>query len=131
MSRAIVLLAALLTASCSSAPTAPDAVRGTPFELRAGQTATLPNGLRLSFQAVRSDSRCPIDAICVSAGDAIIAIVLARSGETPESRELHTDRRASTLTTGGLTIALTELQPYPRSNRQTEPGDYVATFLVN
>jgi len=130
MSRAIVLLAALLTTSCSEAPTSPDVVRGTSFQLQAGETAALPSGLKFTFVAVRSDSRCPIDAICVSAGDAVVAITVTRSSGSPESRELHTDPRASTLEAEGLTIALTELQPYPRSGRQTPSGDYVATFVI-
>jgi hypothetical protein len=127
----MVLLAALLTSACSSAPTSPEAVLGTPFELRAGETSALPNGLTLTFHAVRQDSRCPIDAICVSAGDAIVAISVMRATGTREPHDLHTDRRASSLRIDGLTLALTELRPYPRSDRQTQPGEYVATFLIN
>jgi hypothetical protein len=32
---------------------------------------------------------------------------------------------------GGHSITLIALQPFPRSDRQVQPSDYVATFVVN
>ena len=49
-----------------------------PFDLRAGQSAVVPGGLKVTFDRVVSDSRCPIDAICVWAGEAVIALKLSR-----------------------------------------------------
>jgi hypothetical protein len=127
----LVLLAviALPTLACDN-PSGPDAVVGAPFHLKAGETATIPDGARLRFDALRSDSRCPIDAICISAGDAIIAVTLMR-GSGSESRELHTMPAQSQLSYSRYTIKLTELQPYPRSDRPARPDDYVATFVVS
>jgi hypothetical protein len=129
MSRFFALIAALITAACFN-PAAPDAITGKPFELKPGASATLPDGVRITFDSVRADSRCPIDAICVSAGDATVAISLAQSGRAAEARELHTALGRSQISYENYVIRLTELQPYPRSDRQTRPEDYVATFIV-
>jgi hypothetical protein len=128
MVRVIALLAAL-AAGCSS-PTSPDAVLGKPFELKTGATSELPDGSRLTFARVVSDSRCPIDAICVSAGDAEISIQLSPPKGQTESRSLHTQPSGSQISYGSYTIALTELAPYPQASRPTPVTEHIATFLV-
>ena len=119
---------AFLTAGCPN-PTGPDAVVGTPFELKLGAIASLPDGAKLRFDNVRSDSRCPIDAVCVRAGEAIIAVTLMR-GSGNEARELQTVPAQSQFSYSKYVVKLTELQPYPRSNSPTKTEDYVATFIV-
>jgi hypothetical protein len=131
MLRMVVLWTVLATAGCLKGPTAPDAVAGEPFGLRAGAAAVLPNGARLTFERVTADSRCPMDAICVWAGDATVAISLSRSGTAAESRELHTQPSGSQISYADYTIALTSLSPYPRASQDIRPNDYLATFVVN
>jgi len=128
--RRVVLLVACLSAGCFNNPASPDAVAGKPFELKIGATATLVNGARLRFDEVRADSRCPIDANCVRAGEATVAISVARPGSAFETRELRTDAPASQISYGNYVIRITQLQPYPRSDRPATPSDYVATFIV-
>jgi hypothetical protein len=124
----LIAFAAVCIAGCSNA-TGPDAVVGMPFQLKAGESATLPENAGLRFDTVRNDSRCPIDAICISAGDATIAVTLMRNGGN-EARELHTTPPQSQFSYGTYVVKLTELQPYPRSDRQARPADYTATFIV-
>ena len=128
MSRTFVAIATLALAACFNL-TGPDATVGTPFELKLGAIASLPDSVKLRFDNVRSDSRCPIDAICVRAGEAIIAVTLMR-GTGNEAKELQTVPAQSQFSYSKYVVKLTELQPYPRSNRQTKPEDYVATFVV-
>ena len=124
----VVLL--LMIAGCAS-PTRPDRVpKNEPFDLRIGETALTTDDVRIRFDTVRSDSRCPMDAICVRAGEAVIALTVSRRGEIPVGRELDTTPARSTTTFLNFTITLSSLQPYPRSDRQIRPGDYVATFVV-
>ena len=130
MFRLAVVLLAIAVSACGNNPAGPDAGVGLPFQLKAGESASIPDSTRLRFDTVRSDSRCPIDAICISAGDAVIAVTLMRSRST-ESRELHTMPPQSQLSYSNYVIRLTELQPYPRSDRPARPEDYVATFVVN
>jgi hypothetical protein len=129
--RVVLVVVAIVVASCGRGPTSPGTVAGTPFELKTGATAMLPDGTRLTFGGVLSDSRCPIDAICISAGDAAISVSFVSRDGTDAVRELHTQRSGSQISYGTYTIALTELQPYPRSTGPTNPADYVATFVVS
>ena len=121
----------LLVAGCSGSPTQPDRVTADrPFELAPGRSAVLRDGLRLRFDAVRSDSRCPMDALCVRAGEAVIAVTMTAAGEAAASRELETMPPRTQATYSRFTITLVDLQPYPRSDRPIRPEAYVATFSV-
>jgi hypothetical protein len=121
----------LLLAGCAS-PTQPDRVpRGEPFDLRIGESALTTDDVGIKFDTVRSDSRCPMDAICVRAGEAVIALTISRVGEIPAGRELDTTPARSSATFQNVLITLRELQPYPRSDRQLRLEDYVATFVVS
>lgn len=128
MPRVIALLFAVTAAACFD-PTGPDAVLGTPFQLKRGEIAALPDDVRMRFDTVKADSRCPIDAVCITAGDATVALTLLKSGGT-EARELHTMPAQSQFSYSKYTVRLTELQPYPRASQPTKPEDYVGTFVV-
>ena len=125
----LVLLATVLVAGCLS-PTSPDAVAGKPFDLKVGATATMDDGLRLKFDRVSADSRCPIDVQCVRAGEAILSVSLVSANGTPETREMRTDASGSQISYGNHTIRLAALAPAPRSTQEIRPQDYVATFVV-
>ena len=128
-----VCAAALLTTlvACNGSPTQPDRVpTGRPFDLRVGDSALTTDDVRIRFDTVRSDSRCPMDALCVRAGEAVIALTVGRVGEVPVGRELDTTPARSSASFENFTITLSSLQPYPRSDRQIQPGDYSGTFVV-
>lgn len=80
----------LLTAGCSgNSPTQPSPPPfGEPFELRAGQNVVLDDGVRVSFLNVHADSRCPIDAICVREGDAVVVVALTDQSVLPGEQSL-------------------------------------------
>ena len=130
MARIIVLVPALIVAACVNSPTGPDAVVGRPFDLKAGAVSVLPDGARLRFERVQSDSRCPMDALCVWAGDATISVTLNPANGPTESREMHIQATGSQISYASYTITLTALAPYPRSSQEIRAADYVATFAV-
>ena len=130
MARIIVLVPALIVAACVNSPTGPDAVVGRPFDLKAGAVSVLPDGARLRFERVQSDSRCPMDALCVWAGDATISVTLNPARGATESREMHTQPTGSQISYANYTITLTALAPYPRSSQEIRAVDYIATFVV-
>ena len=124
------LLMLLLVAGCAG-PTQPDRVpKNEPFDLRIGESALTTDDIRIKFDTVRSDSRCPSDVNCVRAGEAVIALTLSKEGEISVGRELDTTPARSSTTFLNFTITLSQLQPYPRSDRSIQPGDYIATFIV-
>ena len=125
------MLLAALSAGCAGSPSQP----GEPpprqsVELRAGSSATLEGGLTIAFDRVTSDSRCPMNALCVWAGDAIVAVSLSQGHGAPAARELHTDARTSETSYLAYSIKLLALSPYPQTDREIRPGDYVATLQV-
>jgi hypothetical protein len=120
----------LLLAGCTS-PTQPDRVlNGEPFDLRSGESALTTDDVRITFNTVRSDSRCPTGVNCIRAGEAVIAVTVSRGGEIA-GRELEFTPARSSTTFANFTITLTQLQPHPRSDREIRSGDYVATFVVS
>jgi hypothetical protein len=129
--RAFCIVAVLAACACSGSPTQPDRVpAGRPFELRVGDSALTTDNLRIRFDTVRSDSRCPMDALCVRAGEAVIGVTLSLAGEAAIGRELQTVPDKSQTTYTRFTITLSSLAPYPRSGHQILLHDYIATFVV-
>jgi hypothetical protein len=127
-----ISLGAAVGFGCGGSTTVPGELPlGQSFELQPGTSATLQGGLEVAFDAVRSDSRCPMDALCVWAGEGIVAVRLSQSGSDQAERELKTAPSGSEATYGSYSITLITLQPYPRSDRAIQPNDYVATFTVN
>jgi hypothetical protein len=117
--------------ACVDHPTGPSEVPfGQSFELHPGTSAILSDGLKVTFDGVRADSRCPMDALCVWAGDATVAVRLSQPPATQAERALHTDLTGSEAQYLSYVIKLVALAPYPRSDRQIRPVDYVATLTV-
>ena len=128
----IACLVLVLVAGCASNPTRPsEVVLGQSFELRAGRSARLADGLEIRFDSVRSDSRCPIDVVCVTAGDATVAISVTPAAGGRVERELHTQPAGAETVVNDYRIRLVSLAPSPRSNRQIPADDYVATLTVS
>ena len=65
-------------------PSAPgDVPYGERFDLKVGESARVgDDSVGVTFEAVRSDSRCPIDAICLHSGDAVVALRFTVGGKT-------------------------------------------------
>ncbi len=129
MRRVAALVVPVLLLAC---PTSPSEVKfNAPFTLAPGQSADV-EGLRVTFDRVASDSRCPIDVTCVWEGDAVVVVSLRASGREPASVELHTSGRfAQDASYGDYRIRLAGLEPVARSDRPIAPSDYRATFVVS
>ena len=112
---------------CDESPTGPSLSEE--FTLAPGEAVVIAEaGVRVRFDRVEGDSRCPADAVCVQGGDAVVQIaVIERAAEWPYA--LHTGNMAP-VNHAALTIELVELQPYPFSSRTIEPGEYRATLRV-
>jgi predicted small lipoprotein YifL len=98
--------------------------------LAPGQTEAISEaGIRLRFEGVSGDSRCPADAFCVQGGDALVHVEVLPSDGGQQAYVLHTGDMRPVMH-GDLTIALVQLSPYPFSSRTIEPADYRATLRV-
>jgi hypothetical protein len=123
--------------ACDSSPSGPEGpvVRtGEPFELRAGESASIEGAdLTVTFLGVTGDSRCPLNVACVWAGDASVKIRLRKAGLADAEAELHSngDQGPQEVTHDGYRIAFRKLEPYPRDGVTITPRDYVLTLLAS
>ena len=129
-----ILLASLVIGACASSngfPTevvysqseAADSVR-----IRVTQTVIV-EGVKVRFSAVESDSRCPMDVVCVWEGDAVANFVVEQNCncDTPSFElKLHTTLEPKSGTAHGFKVELLQLQPYPRASSPTKRDAYYA-----
>jgi uncharacterized lipoprotein NlpE involved in copper resistance len=96
------------------------------FGLGGGQDAVITGeNLRLHFDEVLEDSRCPAQVECVWSGQARIAIIVQDTENTPKTLTFNTnpapDQNAQTAQVGEYEITLLSLEPNPQT-----PEDAVA-----
>ena len=101
---------------------------GRAFEMKIGETFAVGD-LRLTFQRVENESRCPIDAICVWAGDAEIALRIEQGSQAAVAA-LHTHLEPKQTIWNGYTIQFVSLAPSPSAASPTDPAQYRAQLLV-
>jgi hypothetical protein len=105
------------------------------FPLGGGQEATINGeGLRVRFNEVLEDSRCPKRVECVWTGQARIAVRVNDHGD-PSTVEFNTNpapgQNMQLVRVGEHTVALWSLDPYPDDIDQSIAlEDYRATLLV-
>ncbi|MSR86386.1 hypothetical protein EXS74_03245 [Candidatus Woesearchaeota archaeon] len=148
-----VLLFLLLTMSACSTPTSNVSVE-IPFEMKVGETASI-EGHEFTFLEVRSDSRCPIEAVCIWEGEATIVLdpveednlVFTEVSLSTKSTEAYTylfqENTNNTLCSGeevcpitsqpytlGYLIQLNSLSPLRSVEKEIDPLEYVATLTI-
>jgi hypothetical protein len=107
------------------------------FALGGGQDAVITGeNLRLHFDEVLEDSRCPAQVECVWTGQARIAVVVHAAASTPITVAFNTNpapgQNAQTAQVGEYEIRLLSLEPYPQTPE--DPIDleqYRATLEVS
>ena len=103
-----------------------------PFKLAAGRSATIEGEqLQVGFDRVVSDSRCPKDAQCITAGEAIVRVWLLKAPGARENRELRTTPTETSAAYSTYRINLVALDPVPATSRAIRPSEYVATLTVS
>ncbi len=122
---AIVALAALAcgrgeeSAAPATAHTFSDVV------LAPGQTVT-PAGtnLQVRFDRVESDSRCPIDVICVWAGEAALDLQLTVGDSTAAVQLRSSGGPGARVIFEGYELSVRGLDPAPHTQRPIDPRSY-------
>ena len=127
-------------ATTADVGTAPPEVQQVPgdAQLHVGETASLENGaLQVTMVQVVEDSRCPMDAMCVWMGRAMVGLHVVLDGvdrgdvnvtlypgsQTQPSPDLDA-------TVDRYVISLADLQPYPAASRPQPLDQRVATIRV-
>ncbi|MCC6319064.1 MAG: hypothetical protein IT361_15395 [Gemmatimonadaceae bacterium] len=140
--RASVVLLLALSSACSHQSPEPTATAEYSL-LQAGDSVPLPLGREVQvgevlmvLSDVPSESRCPANAICVWAGDAVAAITVHppcfRQGcKAPSTNlALHTHLEPRAGQAWGHTVRLVALTPYPIDGQPREKSRYTAWVRV-
>jgi hypothetical protein len=118
-----------------SGPSAPQTVDRT-FILAPGEAASVNDGaLQLTFRSVVKDERCGAAAICVAGAilDAVIEFdVVQRNNGFEQRSKTQLSSSTSRTTTGGYTVSLEGLTPYPirQAADEIKPEDYRVTIRI-
>ena len=100
------------------------------FLLAPGETARLPEGtLRVRFDEVTEDSRCPRDVACPWQGRALVALTVHTEAGAEQVR-LEVTAPARSETIGRYKVELLSLFPEPVSTRPIPPNEYRINLRV-
>lgn len=106
----LILLLTLLS-------TAVDARAPSTLELKANQERTIPgSSVKVRFNRVVEDSRCPINARCVWAGNAKVSLTVTR-GKDRRTVELNSGLEPRIVEVHGFKLSIDELSPHPGEPR--------------
>jgi len=128
LAAALPLLAACDLSSRTVVANVRDGAADTVFSLRIGQEVRPDAVLSVILLSVRNDSRCPIDVVCVWAGNAEVEIGVAFGMGPTRPYVLNTTLDPRSVDLGLYRITLTGLKPDPVSTSPIPPERYVATF---
>jgi hypothetical protein len=99
---------------------------GEPFDLKIGESVSIKNEqLNFQFVNVPEDSRCPLGAMCIWAGNASVVLKIFDVMDTvntflnPKGVQYHP-----------YTITLIQLSPYPTIGVPRDTAQYVGQFIV-
>lgn len=138
-----LVLALTACASTPEAPRRPPVDFGQPFPLAAGEFVSVKGGIySVEFVQVLEDSRCPMNARCVWAGNARIAVKVDEFTRGATANTVHAFDKTLELNTSekfaqsavfegntlGIKVELQGLEPMPMAGVPTK--DYVATLVV-
>lgn len=99
--------------------------------LRMGQEAAVPgSAVKVRLLRVPEDSRCPIDAVCVWQGNAVVEVGI-RAGMGPTvPLQINTDLEPHHADWHGVRLTVLELQPAPRAAEPTRQEDYTVRIRI-
>lgn len=131
--RVLALIVTLLAAGCAAGtpfePRVPAALEES-FELRVGQTAVFgQEPVRLAFESVAEDSRCPVGVQCVWQGNARIRLHLS-DGSGARLLELNSGVDPRSAAELGYRVELIAVEPAPEANRPLTQDRYRVTLRV-
>jgi len=105
---------------------------GESFRLPRGKTAEIQGrNLRIRFEEVLEDSRCPAGVQCVWAGDARVVLRLTQSGREASVDTLRLTLEPHAVTYGGYVVRLEGLEPSRQRDTLPRPDAYVAALVVS
>lgn len=101
------------------------------FSLGIGQTASIEGeNLIIKFKAVLEDSRCPVNVVCVWAGNGKAEFEVIDIDGQNKTVSLNTEDKPRATTLKGHKLTLISLNPPRIDGVSISPGEYSVTILV-
>jgi hypothetical protein len=127
----LITLLALLTPACSSGTTSEiKAVIDEEFRLPIGETVVITGeGLRVKFEAVTADSRCPQGVTCIWAGEAKCQTAITLNKITDPLVFTVSGGSPSQTTFKGYTFSF-NLEPYPKAQQTIDKNSYILIMKI-
>ena len=101
------------------------------FSLGIGQSASIDGEkLVIKFKAVLEDSRCPINVVCVWAGNGKVEFEILDIDGQNKTVTLNTEEEPRVTTLKGHNLKLISLNPLRIDGVSISPGDYSVKLLV-
>ena len=101
------------------------------FSLGIGQTASIEGEkLVIKFKAVLEDSRCPINVVCVWAGNGKVELEALDIDRQNKTVILNTEEEPRAVTLKGHKLKLISLNPPRVDGASISPQDYSVMLLV-
>ena len=101
------------------------------IEIPLGETRLLDEErLAINFARVLEDSRCPVGVQCITAGNAMVGLILHERGEATRMVQLNTHAEPRTVSHEGYVITVTDLRPYPTASAQPVESYTVRLHVV-
>lgn len=123
-----LLMALIFTMGCSDLTLE---AGPTEFELSIAESLGIPGSPGMvTFEAVPEDSRCPVDVVCVWAGDATVRISITGGVSSDTTIDLHTTLEPDSIEMGGATLELVQLHPNPTAMSPIADSQYRAVFRL-
>lgn len=93
------------------------------------QEVVIDNKLKVAFEGVGADSRCPVDAICVWAGDGEVFLNISTDNSS-KRYTLHTGLEPREFVIENYLIQLINLFPATKSDMRIKPEEYNVDIRV-
>jgi hypothetical protein len=101
------------------------------FIIKPGQQVEIEGRrMKIKFESVTDDSRCPQGVDCIWAGNAEVNLRLTLSASETVTIKLNTNLDPREAEHRGYRVKLARLDPYPKKDVKIEPGEYRATLIV-
>lgn len=101
------------------------------IEIPIGETRVLDEErLAVSFARVVEDSRCPVGTQCITAGNAVVGLILHERGEATRMVQLNTHSKPRTVSHEGYVITVVDLQPLPVAGGTAPQNSVVRLHIV-
>ncbi|MEP6947138.1 MAG: hypothetical protein ABJA02_14555 [Acidobacteriota bacterium] len=99
--------------------------------VKAGKQEAAPRSkLKIKFVEVTEDSRCPMGATCIWAGNAKVRVEVRNRGGGSKTFEVNTTMGPKGERFDGWAIDLVSLTPVPRADGKLDSQVYVAKFKI-